>query len=389
MKKVAIIGGGASGIYLARALKGSSYSLTIFEKREQLGKKLMATGNGRCNCLNKNLNPNKFSSPSLAKDLFSEFPYMRLKKTFEDDWHIPLIELGDFVYPSSLSAIAMGNYLKASLDARILCESKVADYQKKEDGYHLYFDGKEEVFDILVIATGGKSAPKFGSDGSFFSLLERHGYEVTPLKPGLTPILVQEKNGLKSISGVRIKAEVEVREKEKTYFQEEGEVLFRKDGLSGIVIFDAESVIVTHGLKNAQILIHPLPGFKKDRVEYLTIWKREAPGHYLEALFVPQLASYLLNRSREDSLPLSSLLTTIPFTYENHLSFDESTVTLGGISLNDVTDTFESKKEKSLYFLGEILDFDGLCGGYNLSFCLASALKVAKDLRTKEEKMLS
>lgn len=376
--KIAIIGAGAAGLFLARALEGKGHSLTLFDHKEQAGKKLMATGNGRCNLLNTNLSSSFYSNKEFAETLFREYTYQELKRVVEEEWLCPLMEIGDYVYPASLSGIAFGHYLKASIHANFVFSSKIGDYAIKEDGVHLFHDAKEEVFDELVFATGGMSTPKFGSDGSIFPLLQKHGYAIKPLEAGLTPIKVKETNGLKGISGVRLKALCEVYVSNKKVYEENGEVLFRKDGLSGIVIFNTESILVHLGAKEAKIVLRPIPSFQKDRAIALMKWKEIAPTAYLESLFVPSFANYLLERSREEKVPLSSLLNEISFTYIGHSSFEDSTISIGGVPLGEIEDDFSSKREKSVHFLGEILDFDGLCGGYNLSFCLASALKKAK-----------
>ena len=378
--RIAIIGAGASGLFLVRALAHKGMDVVLFEHRESVGKKLMATGNGRCNLLNKRLSSDCYNDPSFVSPLLQEFPFSRLRRVVEKDWGVPLYEIGDYVYPASLSAIAFGNYLRGSLDGEIRLGSKVGDYRADEDGVTLFHDGLRERFDEVVFATGGMSAPKFGSDGSLNKVFLDHGYQFNEPRPGLTPVLVKEREGLKAISGVRIKALVRLLDEGDEICSEEGEVLFRKDGLSGIVIFNMSSYIARRSLKEPVLEILPLPSLEGDRGEMLSRWKEASPGHYLESIFVPSFASYLLERSRRTGQPLESLIARIPFHWEGNGGFDESTVTIGGIRTSEITSDFRSKRENHVSFIGELLDIDGICGGFNLSFALMSALKLADSL---------
>ena len=378
--RIAIVGAGASGLFLARALSHKGLDVVLFEHKESVGKKLMATGNGRCNLLNKALSANAYNNPSFLAPLIEEFPYSRLREVVEKDWGVPLYEIGEYVYPASLSAIAFGNYLRGSLDAEIRLGSKIGGYRPDEEGVALFHDGIRERFDEVVFATGGMSAPKFGSDGSLLKVFLEHGYGIAEMRPGLTPVFVEEKEGLKSISGTRIKALVRLLEQKQLVFEEEGEVLFRKDGLSGIVIFNMSSYIARRSLSDPVLEIIPLPFLKGDRAAMLSRWKNSSPGHYLESIFVPTFASYLLERSRRTGVALETLIESIPFHWAGNGGYEESTVTLGGVKTSEISTDFRSIRENHVSFIGELLDIDGICGGFNLSFALMSALKLAESL---------
>lgn len=378
--RIAIVGAGASGLFLARALSHKGLDVVLFEHKESVGKKLMATGNGRCNLLNKGLSANAYNNPSFLAPLIEEFPYSRLREVVEKDWGVPLYEIAEYVYPASLSAIAFGNYLRGSLDAEIRLGSKIGGYRPDEEGVALFHDGIRERFDEVVFATGGMSAPKFGSDGSLLKVFLEHGYGIAEMRPGLTPVFVEEKEGLKSISGTRIKALVRLLEQKQLVFEEEGEVLFRKDGISGIVIFNMSSYIARRSLSDPVLEIIPLPFLKGDRAAMLSRWKNSSPGHYLESIFVPTFASYLLERSRRTGVALETLIESIPFHWAGNGGYEESTVTLGGIKTSEISTDFRSIRENHVSFIGELLDIDGICGGFNLSFALMSALKLAESL---------
>ena len=379
---VAILGSGAAGLYLAILLKKNnpSYSVTVFDKEDKLAKKLHATGNGHCNLLNKKLLANKYNHPEFMKPILREFDYDSLKNEL-NSIGIALLENDDYVYPLSFHA---GTYIKyllslaTSIGVIFKTSSKISSYKKDGDGYLL---GEEGYFDKIVIATGGASSPNLGSDGSFYNELKKHCYQIEELRPGLTPLKVKEKVGI--LQGIRHKALVKAYNDNKQIFMEEGEVLFKKDGLSGIAIFNAESAIYRcRYVKNPKVTLDLFPDMSFFALaDLITKAYKNNPNEYLSSIIVPQLATYVLsisNRNNFDSL--ASNLKHITFNVISSYGFNDSQVSIGGVSLSEVTPFLESKKERGIYFAGEVLDIDGNCGGYNLAWALISAELVSKHI---------
>lgn len=380
--KVAILGSGAAGLYTAILLKRAnpSYEIHVFDKEEKLAKKLFATGNGHCNLLNKKLLPNKFNNPNFMKPILKEFPYPVLKKEW-NDMGVALLEEGDYVYPLSFHAGSFVRYLltlATSIGVLFHNQSEIHDYQKSGSGYEIDSYG---VFDRLVIACGGKSSPNLGSNGSFFKTLEKHGYDIRPLKAGLCPLKVKE--NVKVLQGIRHHALLKASNDNKQVLLEEGEVLFKKDGLSGIVVFNAESAIYRSPyVKNPKISLDLFPEYSLyELCDTLSRAKRNNPEDPLSSILPAPLETYLLSLSKsKDVSSLATNLKHMVFSVSSSYDFPDSQVSIGGVNVNEVDPFMESKKEKGVYFAGEVLDIDGNCGGYNLSWAFISALLISKHL---------
>lgn len=378
---IAIIGSGAAGLYLSILAKKNnpSYFITVFEKEEKLAKKLYATGNGHCNLLNKKLLPNKYNNPEFIKPFLKSFPYQALKDELSS-LGVALLENEEYVYPLSNHAGTFVSYLLSlakSLGIIFRNSSKVLDYRKKDNGYEV----NGEYFDKVVIAVGGKSSPNLGTDGNFFDVLKRHGYSIIGPRPGLAPLKVKEK--VSSLQGIRHHALVRAFNDKKLIFSEEGEVLFKKEGLSGIVAFNAESALYRNEtIKNPKITLDLFPELSFFALcDLLNKAKENNPKDYLSSLIIEPISKYVLcltNSSEIDSIATN--LKHLSFNVASFYPFEDSQVTIGGVSLNEITPFLESKKEKGIYFAGEVLDIDGSCGGYNLSWALICAEVIAKHL---------
>ena len=252
MTKIVVVGAGPAGIMASIFLKeklNDKVEVILFEKKNQIGKKLLASGNGKCNLssaqvLKKNIYNNEF-----AANVFSKYSNQNLKQT--------LLELGLFTkedfyfrtYPITESAKTVVELLKIQLkkhhvkvyeNTEVI---KVERVQKKK--YQIYTTNMDNLTlfcDYIIFATGGKSTPKLGSDGEGYQLLSRMNIGITPLRPGLVGLKV-EKKVIQGLDGLRQKAKVILYEGKKEVFSEEGEVQFKKDGLSGIVMMNASSII--------------------------------------------------------------------------------------------------------------------------------------------------
>lgn len=380
--KIAIIGSGAAGLYSAILLKRNnpSYEIHVFEKEEKLAKKLYATGNGHCNLLNKKLLANKFNNPQYLKTILKEFSYASLKKEL-NDLGVALLEDDECVYPLPFHA---GTYVKylLTLASRLGVvfhnNVRINDYKKEPNGFQLDNFG---FFDKLIVATGGKSSKNLGSDGSFFNILKKHGYKINDLRPGLAPIKVRE--NVKSLQGIRHHALVKASVDNKQIFQEEGEVLFKKDGLSGIVIFNAESAIYrTRVVKNPKIAIDLFPEYSLYNLcDILSKAKENNPENFLSSILPLPLENYIRQLARNEEISnIATNLKHLTFNVAESYDFEDSQVSIGGLDLGEVSYYLESSKERGLYVIGEALDIDGNCGGYNLSWALISAILVSKHI---------
>ena len=353
MKKVVIIGGGISGCFAAIRFKEChpDYKVSIFEHNDKLLKKIYATGNGKCNFANKGSLENKYSNESFVLPIVKEFNSEQIVNYFESIG-IKTKAMGDLLYPYSESAETVANHLLKKikeLNIEVHLNDEVKDYR---NGLILTNSG-EYPYDVLIISVGGKSSPKLGSTGDFHNVLLKHGYSFKECYPSLCPIKTKENT--KMVEGLRSKVTASLYQGNKLIHEEDGELLFKKDGLSGMVIFNLTHFINTlSDKKNITIHIDFAKGLS---------------GEY-DSLTNPKIAEYLLNNKLD--------IHNTVFTFKDFYGYENSQVTSGGLKVSDLNIDLSSKKEKDVYFIGEVVDVDAICGGYNIMWALASAEKVNK-----------
>ena len=360
--KIGIIGGGASGSYLAIRLKelNPHFSISVIEKNDKLMKKISVTGNGRCNYANLGDLKGKYNN-ELANKLLNEFKPQDLVAIF-DKYGIHPTYLDELVFPASMSAqtvVLMLNKKIEELGIKVKLNESVIDYQNKDGKFYVTTNANQYVFDKLVISAGGKSYPQLGTDGAMLDILKKKGYKIETLSPSLSPIKTKENT--KRISGQRAKAKVSLVKDNKVIYEENGEVLFKDDGLSGIVILNMSSYINRlNDQKCLKLVLDLAPNSKSIK-----------QNQYYEYV-APKIAEYLVSNDLD--------IHRLSFTFKDFYDYKIAEVSHGGLSLSEINDSLESKKEKGLFFTGEVLDIDGMCGGYNLMFAFASAEKVSKAL---------
>ena len=362
--KIGIVGGGAAGAYLAIRLKelNPSFSVTIIEKNDKLLKKISVTGNGRCNYANLGPTSGKYNNDEFANMVLGNLPPKALIANFER-YGIHPTQIDNLVYPVSLSAQTVMMMLEKRLNqlgVTSCLNEEVLDYSKQNDKFNVKTNKQVHVFDVLVLTSGGKAYPQLGTNGAVLDMLRQHGYDIETLSPSLSPIKTKENT--KKISGQRVKCSASLFDDKQKLYEEDGEVLFKDDGISGIVILNMSTKI--NGLKNkdnVKLVLDLAKGYsdiKEDEYE-----------QYVH----PKVANYL----KENCLDIHK----VSFSFKLFYDYNIAEVSHGGVKLSEINDSLESKKEKSLYFAGEILDVDGMCGGFNLMFAFASAETVAKAIR--------
>ncbi len=348
MRKVAIIGGGISGCFAAIRIKEKhpDYQVSIFEHNDKLLKKIYATGNGKCNFANIGSLIDKYSNEAFALPILDSFNSKDVINYFESIG-IKSKTVGDLVYPYSESAETVAIHLlkridELKIDVHLL--TNVKDYQKGL----LETDRGTFSYDSLIISVGGKSSPQLGSNGEFHDVLLKHGYKFKESSPSLCPIKTKENT--KMVEGVRSKASVSLYQGNKLIHEEEGEFLFKKDGLSGMVVFN-----MTHFINRLD---------SKNNITLHIDFAKGLKGEY-DSLVNPKLAKYLLNNELD-------IHNTI-YTFKDFYGYENSQVTSGGLLVSELNDDLSSKREKDVYFIGEVVDVDAVCGGYNIMWALSSA----------------
>ena len=379
MSKVAIIGGGYSGV-ISAIYASNNNEVTILERNSTLLKKLLLTGNGRCNYFNSVMSLDKFHSNTkkAIENIITMDNIEELDNFFINLGLFPKVKNG-YYYPYSNQATSVKDLLIGKLnelDVNIKTYYLVEKIEKKNNKFII---NNELEFDKVIISTGGKAYPKTGSDGIGYDLLKGFGHKITRLSPSLVQITSDNKY-LKELSGIRCDANLTLFDKNKKIKEEFGELQFTDYGISGICTFNISSYL-RDGIDNKKLLVNFMPFGIKEFNLFMkgsnnTIFER------LEGILNYKLVKVILKLSniKEDEkwkkigTEQKEDLINYLFNYEVKItgtkSFDQSQVTAGGLDLKEInTKTMESNLVDDLYVTGEVLDLDGDCGGYNLTLC--------------------
>ena len=375
--KVVFIGGGASTLVAANILvKRKDVEIIIINKSLKLGHKLSMTGNGKCNFSPIKDDINAYNHPEFIQELFNKIPLYKYLETLEDLGLPTRTIRNQGYYPVSENASNVVEILINNIKDKVtIINDEIVDYSQSELSLK---SGKKISFDKLIFATGGKSYPNTGSDGSVFPILSKHGYQIIDPKAALCPIKVQE--NVKSLFGARSHAIMSLIKDDNLLYQEEGEIIFKKDALSGIAIMNMSSFIARKQGKyqiKIDFMIADKPhSLNRSSLDLLLGYVSKPIAEFI-------LKKYNINpesSAKEHINELIDGLTGLTFTYKSLYDFDSAQVTCGGVSIKNINPNFKSKIEDNVYFIGEMLDIDGLCGGYNLRYALTSAIKIAEDL---------
>ncbi len=398
--KVIVIGAGPSGMMSAlRASKDNE--VIIVDSNNVMGKKLLLTGNGKCNYWNSQIDVSKYITDDkniLNSILTNDNINNTLNYLYEIGLY-PTIKDGLY-YPYSENSHSVLSILSRKLEenkVKFISNFKVAHINKNNNKFIVTSEENNSIDgDVVIVATGGNAMPKTGSDGQIMGILKEFGHEVIPFIPSLNRINLG--CNFKSIENIRCKASIKVLVENEEIFKDRGEILFKEDGISGIVSFNS-SAYVSYYLnknKNVDISINFLNNienvkcFLDERSELL---KNPTLEDLLESILDYRIIFYLLNYiglskdrkynslSKEDKENLIEVLTDNKYKALSIGNMETSQVSIGGLKLTNINlQTFESIKEPNLYVIGEALDVAGLCGGYNIAFAFISGYIVGGHL---------
>lgn len=382
---IIIVGAGASGLAAAISAKRADRKLNIaaLDAMPRVGKKILATGNGRCNLSNLNAGAESYTNSDFVSAALNEFPPERVIDFFRSIGLLCVADGEGRVYPMSNTASSVLDALRSEaerLGVEFVCENHVDRIVKKNG---IFTVGKL-VAKKIIICTGGCASPSQGSDGSGFDLLKSLGHHITKVYPGLVQLTTKENT--KPLKGVRVKANVSLRQGAKTIDSAKGEVLFTDYGLSGISIMD-----VSRSVKNGQYTcsIDTLPRCETYEAEkfLLSLDKKMPIENALSGMMPKPLGRYILKRAGINSLtPLGGLgrneiaeiiktAKNLDFTVTGTQGFKNAQISVGGADVTEFNGkTMESKLVNGLFCAGEVLDTDGVCGGFNLQWAWASGL---------------
>ncbi len=402
---IIIIGAGASGLMAAITAARKGSRVLVIEQKDKAGKKILATGNGKCNYTNLVQNPECYRSDdsTFAMKVLSHFDYQKTIQFFEELGIIPR-ERNGYLYPNSEQATSIVQVLLAECDrlkVKIIYDVTVTELQHLDVGYKVFAkDSLKHSCSYLssnvILATGGCASPKLGSDGSGYTLAKSLGHRIIKPLPALVQLKASNKY-CKTLSGVRTIGKVTVyqgndKNNLRVLAVEEGELVFTDYGISGIPILQISRFVakaLDQGLK-VNLAIDFFPQYSKNTVISMLRKRIEQSKHKnLEGMLVGflnhKLNYIILKEAKQDPTcfcrdvkehALEQIATQIKefsMTITGTNSFDQAQVCSGGIPTTELDEaTMESKLSKGLYLTGELVDVDGTCGGYNLQWAWSS-----------------
>lgn len=396
--KIAVIGAGASGCMVALAASGKDNEVLLFDGNEKIGRKIYATGNGRCNLTNTRQSPyfyNSSSSPDKVRNILSRFSAEDIMNFFEESG-ILLHSRGDYIYPRTDQASTIARFFEMELDrsgVRFFPKTRVTKIEKRPDGiFRIYAGGKYTQADRVILSCGGLSGKKFGCTGDGYRFAEAFGHTVISPLPALTSLCACEKC-IRRAAGVRCAASVTLMADGQAVRTEEGELQITKNALSGIVIFQLSrfvSAALAEG-KDVCVRVDFLPDMQGQEERWELEKRRRLQGE--RNMTCADWMLGLANRGVTDMLldshgiasekkayrisdeMLSSIMDELR-AFHFHITgtggFDNAQATAGGVPLTELTDELESRMVPGLYITGEMADVDGLCGGYNLTWAFST-----------------
>lgn len=397
MYDVIIIGAGASGLMAAAVAASKGARVALLEHKDDIGKKILATGNGRCNFTNTDMSVNKFhGSKALIKNGLSQFNYADTIRFFKE-LGIPAYDNAGYIYPNSRQAASVVAAFRMEL-MRLHVDVKtginITDIKPADDwtGYCIQTDKGSFKSKRLIIACGLTASPKLGSDGSLFRQIEALGHHIQKPLPALCGFSCDGLN-FKKITGVRCDATVASVIDGQMTEQNTGELQLADYGISGIPVFQTSS-LMSRALDKGQrveVIIDFLPAFSDDELNgyikdrSITTTDNRSLNEMLNGLLNNKLLLELIHKSGvspdkkgrlltdDDCKSLTRSIKHTAVSVKKPRGAEFAQVCAGGIYTKEIdVRTLESKIHPGLYFCGELLDVDGICGGYNLQWAWTS-----------------
>ncbi len=394
--QAAIIGGGASGLVAAIRAARLGAKVIVLERMDRVGKKILVTGNSRCNLTNSQIRPEFYfgRQPEFAAEILKQFGWQQTLDFFAELGLVCRAE-GDKFYPVCGQASAVLDVLRyelESLGVEVCCQAEVLRLEKTNSGFRLFLPHKKQLTaHKVILAAGGKSSPVLGSNGSGYLLAQSLGHSLIEPFPALVQLQL-DCPYLKALKGFKFEGQAQVYSGEKLLASSTGEILFTDYGISGPAILNLSRTagLALQRKQEVSLQLNLLTWMKQEKVAGYLEERLQQQGHkslslalvgFLHKRLIPvalkaagfnnlnQLAAEI---SQEQLQNLAQLLTSWKFRISGLNGWSNSQVTAGGIAVREVNRlTLESKLVPGLYFAGEILDIDGACGGYNLQWAWA------------------
>lgn len=405
--KVGIIGAGASGVFAALILKQNYIDTTVIERNANALKKIYATGNGRCNFTNRNVSYKNYhgENPKFTISAIKKFDNYDVIEFF-NDMGIPEVELENGkIFPKSLQASSIVKQMMClanHLEVEFIFDSFVDDVRKNGDVFEVKSNDSIYKFDYLIVACGSKAYKKSGSDGNGYILMKKLGHNIVKTHPGIVQLRLNG-DSFKKMSGTKFKANAKLVVDGKEVFEFYHDVLFTDYGISGptILQLSGEAIRAKNNGLDVKIRIDTVDLDENKLYEHLiyiiSLNYYKKINELLVGLINDNLIEEVLNQtginfdinvcelSKEEIYKLAHTLKNLEFSVSGYKDEDSGQITCGGVDTDEINpSTMESKKIKNLYIIGEIMDVDGDCGGYNLQWAFSSAYSCAMSIIKKE-----
>lgn len=395
-----ILGGGAAGLCACAALSRAGLHVTVVEKLDRVGKKIMAAGNGRCNISNVDMNPAYYADAEpFVRKLYETTPPDEVAVFFSSLGLMTTQEEGR-IYPRTMMASSVLDVLRRACECdnvRLMTGCEVMSLTpSRRGGWSVRLSNGEGLFaPVVLCALGGSAAPHLGTDGAGVRLLGDLGHSIAPLYPALVQLKCSH-GALRSLKGVRVPASITLDIDGNAAAQETGELLFADYGVSGVCVFQLSryAAKALDEKRRVKLLINLLPEIEDipawldmriaslPECDVLSLTTGVFPRLLAQAICKqagcsPESAASRMNAAERRAL--AQAISAFPMEVTGTQGFKNAQVTAGGVSLEETDPhTMASALYDGLYLAGEVLDVDGPCGGYNLHFAFASALTAAK-----------
>lgn len=400
--KILVIGAGPAGLMAAGTLAERGFDVTLADKNEKTGKKLYITGKGRCNvtneCDGKEFLASVVSNPKFLMSAINAFDSYDTVDFLQKNGLNTVTERGNRVFPASQKS---SDVIKTFTDycrkngVKILLSAKVVGVKTDGEDFVVSFSDKTERFQKVIVATGGLSYPSTGSMGDGYEIAKSFGHKIVKPVQALVPIELNEL-WVQKLSGLSLKnVRCTVTAGEKEIASDFGEMLFTHKGVSGPIILSLSSKINRLNPNGLKLVIDLKPALSDDVLDArlqrdfaelnLKQFKNSLDGLLPKSLVPVIVGLSKINPeqkvgqiTREQRKNLVHLLKNLTFSVKKLAGFEEAIVTAGGVDVKEINPkTMESKLQKGLYFVGEVLDVDALTGGFNIQIALSTAYAAA------------
>ncbi len=413
-RKVAVVGGGAAGMMAAVQAAYAGARVTVYERNDRVGKKILSTGNGKCNFSNEDMRAACYygSGAGYVDGFYKQFGVAETK-TFFRELGMRIKDRNGYLYPASEQAATVLDVLRYEMERlgiEICAGFRVTGIDGPGNpGYRLTLETetaayKKRTYDAVILACGGRAAPKTGSDGTGLAMAKRLGHRIVPTVPALTALRCGE-TFWKQVAGVRCEARLMLYIDGNEVSSVQGELQLTDYGISGIPVFQF-SRIAAYALQEGRpvtVKIDLMPDHGAADIQeafWVRRWerqKRQSMEQFVTGTVNKKVGLLLLKLAgiRETETvceiegarrrKLEQLFHAFEVTVKGTNSFEQAQVCAGGVDFAEVTDRLESVRRPGLFFAGEMLDIDGICGGYNLQWAWSSGAVAGRAAAGKAE----